>query len=151
MRSRNMHSITANTFRSERRTAAAGLLKVLDRKDITGTPVLLWGGERTELPEEILPLLSAALHAMSRGQGISLITRPEWLTTHEAAEMIACSRQHVVDLINEGELKASKIGTHRRIKLDDLLEFIEQEDKERDAAMASLIAHTEEMGGYGLK
>lgn len=65
--------------------------------------------------------------------------------------MIACSRQHVVDLINEGQLKASKIGTHRRIKLDDLLQFIEEEDKERDAAMASLIEHTEEMGGYELK
>jgi len=146
-----MHSITANTFRGERRAAAAGLLKVLDCKETSGKPILLWGNERTELPEEIIPLLSAALHAMSRGQGVSLITRPEWLTTHEAGEMIACSRQHVVDLINEGKLKASKIGTHRRIKLDDLIEFIEQEDKERDAAMASLITHTEEMGGYDLK
>lgn len=65
--------------------------------------------------------------------------------------MIACSRQHVVDLINEGKLKASKIGTHERIKLDDLLQFIEEEDKERDTALASLVEHTEEMGGYDLK
>ena len=146
-----MQSITANTFRTERRTTAAGVLKVLDRKNAPDKPMLVWGNERVELPEEIIPLLLAALQALVRGQGVSLITRPEWLTTHEAAEMIACSRQHVVDLINEGQLKASKIGTHRRIKLDDLLSFIEQEDKERDAAMASLIAHTEEMGGYDLK
>lgn len=146
-----MHAITANTFRSERRDATAGLLKVLERRDTSDKPVLVWGGERTELPEEVIPLLSFALHAMSRGQGVTLITRPEWLTTQEAAEMIACSRQHVVDLINEGKLKGAKIGTHRRIKLDDLLEFIEQEDRERDAAMAALIAHTEEIGGYDLE
>ena len=146
-----MNSITANTFRSERRGTAAGLLKVLQHADTSDKPILLWGGKRIELPGEIVSLLSLALNALSRGQGVSLITRPEFLTTHEAAEMIACSRQHVVDLINKGELKCTKIGTHRRIKLDDLLAFIEEEDKERNAAMASLIAHTEEIGGYDLK
>ncbi len=146
-----MQSITANTFRSSRRKENAGLLKVLRQKETAEKPVIVWGGEQMEVPEDIIPLLFCALQAMSRGQAVSLITRPEWLTTQEAAEMIACSRQHVVDLINEGQLKASKIGTHRRIKLDDLLQFIEEEDKERDAAMAALIEHTEEMGGYELK
>jgi excisionase family DNA binding protein len=144
-----MQSITAQTFRTKTRPAA-GLLKVLDTAS-KGRPTLVWGDQKIELPEEIIPLLAAALQALSRGQGVSLITRPELLTTHEAAEMIACSRQHVVDLINSGKLKASKIGTHRRIRLDDLLAFIEAEDKERDVAMASLVAHTEEMGGYDLK
>jgi len=146
-----MLSITANTFRAGRRKDTAGLLRVLRQKDTAEKPVLLWGGQKIELPEDIIPLLACALQAMSRGKAVSLITRPDFLTTQEAGEMIACSRQHVVDLINEGKLKASKIGTHRRIKLDDLLHFIEEEDKERDAAMASLIEHTEEMGGYDLK
>ena len=146
-----MLSITANTFRAGRRKDTAGLLRVLRQKDTAEKPVLLWGGQKIELPEDLIPLLACALQAMSRGKAVSLITRPDFLTTQEAGEMIACSRQHVVDLINEGKLKASKIGTHRRIKLDDLLHFIEEEDKERDAAMASLIEHTEEMGGYDLK
>lgn len=146
-----MGSISANIFRTSRRKESAALLKVLRQKETTEKPVIIWGGEKTELPEDIVPLLVSALQAMSRGQAVSLITRPEWLTTQEAAEMIACSRQHVVDLINEGQLQASKIGTHRRIKLDDLLGFIEEEDKERDAAMASLIEHTEDMGGYEQK
>lgn len=146
-----MLSITANTFRSGRRKDTAGLLKVLRQKDTAEKPILLWGGQKIELPEAIIPLLACALQAMSRGKAVSLITRPDFLTTQEAGEMIACSRQHVVDLINEGKLKASKIGTHRRIKLDDLLQFIEEEDKERDAAIASLIEHTEEIGGYDLK
>lgn len=146
-----MQSITSNTFRASRRKDNAGLLKVLHQAETAEKPVLIWGNEKTELPEDIIPLLLCALQAMSRGQAVSLVTRPEWLTTQEAAEMIACSRQHIVDLINDGQLKASKIGTHRRIKLDDLLWFIEEEDKTIDAAMASLIEHTEEMGGYELK
>lgn len=146
-----MQSITANTFKFSRSKKTDGLLRALRETKPSDKPMLIWGGEKTELPEEIVPLLACALQAIARGQAVSLITRPEWLTTQEAADMIACSRQHVVDLINGGRLKASKIGTHRRVKLDDLLEFIQQEDRERDAAMASLIEHTEEMGGYELK
>lgn len=78
-------------------------------------------------------------------------TGGEWLSTEEAAELIACSHEHVVDLINEGQLKCREVGSDRLIKRDELLQFIEEEDKKRDAAMASLIEHTEEMGGYELK
>jgi excisionase family DNA binding protein len=146
-----MQTIKANTFKFGHRKEAVQLLRALRETDGAEKPMLVWGGEKRELPEEIIPMIACALQAMARGQAVSLITRPEWFTTRQAAEMIACSRQHVVDLINEKKLKDSKIGTHRRIKLDDLLEFIEQEDRERDAAMAALIEHTEATGGYELK
>jgi excisionase family DNA binding protein len=58
------------------------------------------------------------------------------------------SRQVVVDLVKKNRLKASKLGTHRRIKLSDLVDFVNQEDKQRSAAMTKLVEHTEEFGGY---
>jgi excisionase family DNA binding protein len=48
--------------------------------------------------------------------------------------LIGCSRQQVVDLIDEKKLKGTKVGTHRRVQLSDVLAFIEQEDVERDQA-----------------
>jgi len=66
----------------------------------------------------------------------------------KVADFVEYSRQVVVDLIKKDKLKASKLGTHRRIKLSDLLDYINQEDKERSQALGDLVMHTEEFGGY---
>jgi excisionase family DNA binding protein len=43
------------------------------------------------------------------------------LSTGEAAAILGTSRQHVVNLCEAGKLPCSLTGTHRRIRLDDLL------------------------------
>ncbi len=42
------------------------------------------------------------------------------LTTGQAAELLGCSRQHVVDLCDRGELRSTSIGTHRRLWRTDV-------------------------------
>lgn len=42
------------------------------------------------------------------------------LTTGQAARLLGCSRQHVVDLCNAGRLESTTIGTHRRIARRDV-------------------------------
>jgi excisionase family DNA binding protein len=42
------------------------------------------------------------------------------LTTTEAARLLRCSRQHVVDLCEQGVLPHLRAGTHRRIRRRDL-------------------------------
>jgi excisionase family DNA binding protein len=112
-------------------------------------PFLTWtDGTRIPLPQPLLEVLAIAAHAMQRNQGVTMILRSTSLTTREAAELIGCSRQQVVDLIDEKKLKGTKVGTHRRVQLADVLAFIDEEDKERDEAMSDLIEHTEEFGGY---
>lgn len=46
------------------------------------------------------------------------------LTTAEAAALLGCSRQHVVDLCTSGLLPHTRIGTHRRIRRGDLEPFV---------------------------
>lgn len=105
-------------------------------------------GSRLTLPEPLVQVLLTAAQAMTRKNGITLVVRSSWLTTQEAADLLGYSRQVIVDLIKKNKLKASKLGTHRRIKLADLLDYMEEEDKRRDEAMAELVEHTEEIGGY---
>jgi excisionase family DNA binding protein len=45
----------------------------------------------------------------------------ELLTTGEAAALLGVSRQHVVNLIDRGDLPATRIGTHRRVRRGDIL------------------------------
>ncbi|HSW43827.1 MAG TPA: helix-turn-helix domain-containing protein [Patescibacteria group bacterium] len=42
------------------------------------------------------------------------------LTTGQAAAILACSRQHVVDLCERGTLPSVFVGTHRRVRRADL-------------------------------
>jgi len=46
------------------------------------------------------------------------------LTTRQAADVLGCSRQHVVDLCAAGKLPHTRIGTHRRIRRGDLQAFM---------------------------
>ena len=80
-----------------------------------------------------------------------MVIHKEWLTVEEAAEQLGYSPQIVVDLIDKNRLKATTLGADKSIKFSDLLDYINQEDKERDQAMSDLIRHTEEIGGYDLK
>ncbi len=42
------------------------------------------------------------------------------LTTGQAAALLGCSRQHVVDLCERGELRSTSIGRHRRLRRGDV-------------------------------
>lgn len=49
----------------------------------------------------------------------------DWLTTGETASMLGVSRQHVVDLCERGEFRFSRVGTHRRIRRNDVQQLLE--------------------------
>ena len=44
------------------------------------------------------------------------------LRTGEAAELLGCSRQHVVDLCERGVLPSTRVGSHRRVRLGDVMQ-----------------------------
>jgi excisionase family DNA binding protein len=49
----------------------------------------------------------------------------ELVSTGRAASILGTSRQHVVDLCAGGQLAYSSVGTHRRVRLDDVLRLKE--------------------------
>lgn len=48
---------------------------------------------------------------------------PDLLTTGQAAALLGCSRQHVVDLCARGDLPSLTVGTHRRARRADIEAF----------------------------
>lgn len=105
-------------------------------------------GIKIPLPDTLTRVLLIAAEALKSKNAVTLLVRNSWLTTQEAADIMGYSRQVVVDLIKKSKLKASKLGSHRRIRLTDLLEFIESGGREGSEAMAKIISHTKEIVGY---
>lgn len=56
---------------------------------------------------------------------VSVLAEKE-LTTKQAADLVGVSRQFVVDLCNRGEVPHRKVGSHRRIRREDIARYFEQ-------------------------
>ena len=68
------------------------------------------------------------------------------LTTRAAADYLGVSRQHLVGLVDRGELPHHRVGSHRRIAMADLLAFAERRDVARRAALDRLASEVERHG-----
>lgn len=106
-------------------------------------------GHHIELPASALEALRKVVEAMSRGESVTVIPHDKQLTSQETAEILSVSRPHLIKLLDRGELPFHRVGTHRRIKIEDVLAYRERRDAERRAALAELTRLSEELpGGY---
>jgi excisionase family DNA binding protein len=86
---------------------------------------------------------------MAQGNAVTLIPLHAELTTQEAANLLNISRPFLNKILDRGELKFHKVGTHRRIKFSHLEEFRQAREQARAAAMEALAKQAEELGmGY---
>ena len=90
-------------------------------------------GVRIELPDPIFHLLVNTVRQMQQGRAIILMPEDETFTTQAAAALLGMSRQHLVELMEKGEIPHHRVGTHRRVTLKDLRAYQEVRDKGRCA------------------
>lgn len=100
------------------------------------------------LPEEVVDVLAEVLEAAADGARVQVVRNPEELSTEEAAVLLGVSRPTVVRLIESGEIPARKVGTHRRLALDDVLEHRESTRIRRRDALERMSQQAEELGLY---
>ena len=114
-----------------------------------GNALLGPDGERIELPDSALEALRVIIETMAQGRSIMLVPHDQELTSQEAADILHVSRPHLIKLLDLGELPFHLVGTHRRIKIEDVLTYRDRRDAERDAALRELTRLSEELpGGY---
>jgi len=105
--------------------------------------------EHIELPAGAVALLLDILDAMATGQGITLISENTELTTNQAAEILNVSRPFLIKLLEEGKIPHRKVGKHRRVRMEDVMNYKQAIDAEREAVLDKLVADAQEQGmGY---
>jgi len=104
--------------------------------------------EKIRIPLSALKLLSEVLKAMGEGKLISLVPVATEMTTQAAAEILGCSRPHLVRLLEEGKISYTKVGKHRRIKFDDVMKYRDQMKKVQKEHIIDIMNLDEETGLY---
>ena len=105
-------------------------------------------GEKIKVPIRALTLLGKILKAMSQGKPISIVPIATEVTTQSAAEMLSCSRPHLVKLLEEGKIQFTKVGKHRRIRFEDVMKYKQQMKEEQKQHLIDIMNADEELGLY---
>lgn len=104
--------------------------------------------EKIILPARALKLLGDILKAMGEGTPISLVPIATEVTTQKAADMLGCSRPHLVSLLESGQISFTKIGKHRRIKFEDVVNYKRKMKDQQKQHLIDLMNFDEEIGLY---
>lgn len=102
--------------------------------------------EKIRIPLSALKLLAKILKATSQGKPVSIVPIATEVTTQAAAEMLGCSRPHIVKLLESGEIKFTKVGKHRRIKYEDVV-FYKKKMKAKQEQLINKIMDADEKSG----
>lgn len=104
--------------------------------------------ERIRIPLSALKFLSEILKTMSLGKPFSLVPVATEVTTQKAAEILGCSRPHLVKLLENGEIEYAKVGKHRRVKLDDVMKYKRKIKQSQKQHIIDIMKSDEELDLY---
>ncbi|MBW4618672.1 MAG: helix-turn-helix domain-containing protein [Cyanosarcina radialis HA8281-LM2] len=105
-------------------------------------------GEEIEIPDSVYQILRQVIHQMAAGRAMKLVPYDRYLSSQEAADLLNVSRPYLYSLLEQGQIPYIKVGTHRRIRFEDLMAYKQQRDMQRRQALSELTALSQELGFY---
>jgi excisionase family DNA binding protein len=98
------------------------------------------------LPPIAARLVLDLLEELARGNAVTLNAIRAELTTQQAADLLNISRPSLIQLLDDGKIAYRRLGTHRRIPLEDVLAFKADNYAKRKAALDELSNLHQELG-----
>lgn len=105
-------------------------------------------GHSVRLPAPLFSFFTQMVQAMSERRTVLLMPEDEAFTTQAAANHLGVSRQHLVNLLEAGDITFHKVGTHRRVYFRDLLAYERERDTARSKALDDLMDAVSDAGLY---
>ena len=122
-------------------------LKVRSAK-LNGPRLVDASGNETALPDALVPVLLQVAEAMQAGLAVTVAPHHLMLSTQEAADLLQISRTTLVRLLESGVIPFDKPNKHRKVRLDDLLEYRRRQRRQADDALSDMVADSQRLGLY---
>lgn len=81
------------------------------------------------LPPQARDAVVDLLGRFSRGEAVTVSSVAELLTTSQAAELAGISHTYLRNMTDRGEIPVEYRGTHRRIRLDSIMAWLDTQKK----------------------
>ena len=127
----------------EMQLAAKTLLGTkLNIKIETSTP-----GQSITVPASLIEIVQQLVSEIAKGNSVTIITNEKEISTTEAAEILEVSRQHLIELLESRELPIPfrKVGKHRRLRAEDVINFKQRIDQQRLEVLSQLAQQAQEL------
>ena len=93
-------------------------------------------------------MLRQVVEVMRQGKATLVAPQGLLLTTQEAADFLGVSRPTLVKLLEDEAIPFEKPNRHRRVRLQDLVDFRARREEEQRAALNQLTEEASELGLY---
>jgi excisionase family DNA binding protein len=107
-------------------------------------------GRSVELSESMFQVLLQVAAAMKAGLAVTVAPHHQTLSTQEAADLLRISRTTLVRLLEAGAIPFEQPSRHRKVRLDDLLDYRKRQRSQAEQALADMVADAERLGLYNM-
>ena len=104
------------------------------------------GQEPVVLSAPAAELLLEILDDMAAGSAVPLLRRDAELTAQQAADFLHASRPFLLSDLEAGTIPLRKIGTHRRVRFEDLRRYKDATDDALRRTLDEITADAQELG-----
>lgn len=139
------HSLARQETPSERDVATARALLRALKGGGRELRLALGRAKAFSLPPPAVRLLIDGLGEIAAGRKVVLASSAKELTTEQAARLLSVSRPFLIALLDKGEVPYRKVGTHRRLKYEDVIAFKEAIDAKRRRSLKALARQAQDL------
>ena len=105
-------------------------------------------GDVIVLPGSVCAVLKRAVHEMASGHAVTILPVHAELTTQQAAELLNVSRPFLINLLEAGTIPFHQVGSHRRVRLSDVLAYRHQRSQARRSALLEMAREAQNLDLY---
>jgi excisionase family DNA binding protein len=107
-------------------------------------------GSRAEIavPRAAISPILSVLRELGHGKGVFVVATDREITTQQAADFMHVSRPYFVKLLDRGAIPYRKVGVRRRVRLEDVLHYMQETGDAAASALDDMAAENQRLGLY---
>jgi excisionase family DNA binding protein len=103
-------------------------------------------GAVVALSPAIVLALRHLVHIMAIGKSAVILPYEQYLSCQAAAELLGISRPYLYRLLDQGVISCFKVGSHRRLRFEDVIDYKLTRSSERHQALLELAELSKKLG-----